>query len=122
MFEGDDLVVEVPKDELLEVLRKNRDGHRAVFEQAVDRYHAKGVELLADRIARMRNRPNAPVVIGWSLPVPEDHTADYDRVIAMIGRHVGETIRISEGKYRNYVDDEWGWTRAWRGSTESYVR
>jgi hypothetical protein len=117
----DDLVVDIHKTLILNVLRANRDAHRAIFVEALGRYHELLEQTLATRIEAIRERPDKPVKLLINLPTPEDHTRDYDRVIAMIERHQGQTVSMSEQKYANYMDDEWDWTRAWAGTTKSYV-
>ena len=44
-----------------------------------------------------------------SLPVPEDHTRDYDRVIRMVEMHRGETLELDQEHFAQYVMDDWGW-------------
>jgi hypothetical protein len=117
----DDLVVDIHKQLILDVLHRNRDAHRAVFVKALGRYHELLEQALVDRIDAIDKHPDKPVKLLINLPTPEDHTRDYDRVIAMIQRHQGETVSMSEQKYANYMDDEWDWTRAWVGNTRSYV-
>lgn len=116
-----DLVVTIKKDELVEILRLNRETHRAVFDEAVQRYHEQALVQLNEHIQRITKARKGPIVVRVVLPIPEDHTTDYDRVIGMLDKHTGETVTLTESKYRNFVEDEWDWTRAWAGSTASYV-
>lgn len=120
MFDQD-LTVDIDKNELLEILKANRTKHREVFEKAVEKYRTKALAILEENIKDILENPGYPTVIAFRLPVPEDHTSDYERVIAMLNMHTGPTIRLGEGKYANYVNDEWSWSKAWAGSTAAYV-
>lgn len=117
----DDLVVTIGKDDLLAILQHNRDRHRAVFEEAVQRYHEQALAQLNEHIARISGARDKPIAVRVVLPVPEDHTEDYDRVIGMLEKHTGNAVDVTEGKYRNYVDDQWNWTNAWVANTAAYV-
>jgi len=43
------------------------------------------------------------------LPAPEDHTADYDRVIRMLEMSVDDELEITSHEFDWYVMDNWQW-------------
>jgi hypothetical protein len=51
---------------------------------------------------------------------PEDHTRDYDRVIAMLERHQGEAIDLLEDDFAMYVQDDWAWKAQFLASNSGY--
>jgi hypothetical protein len=118
---NDDLTVSIDVDSLFNILTENRAKHRQIFEAAVVKYHEAALGILNEHIEQIMRQPKNPVEVYTRLPVPEDHTADYDRVLRMIELHTGDTLTISEARYREYVDDEWGWSRAWAGNTAAYA-
>lgn len=112
--------VTVRKDDLLARLRGNRDRHGQIFEKAVDRYRDRCLELLEESIEQVRTMKD-PEQIYIQLPVPENHTDDYDAVIDMLEMEVGDEITMTERDFRTYVRDEWDWKGRWAQTTSSYV-
>lgn len=111
--------ITVNKEALLAALRTNRDKHHDVFERAVVKFRAQVVEKLDSMIQQLRNGKTPNLYVG--LPVPEEHTDDYDRNIHMLEMHIGETIELSEEAFMRLVEDEWGWNAAFASNTASYV-
>jgi hypothetical protein len=56
----------------------------------------------------------------FTLPVPEEHTKDYDRAIRFISLDTREEIKLSEADAKSYVEDMWGWTASYLSNTSSY--
>lgn len=111
--------VKVDKKELLDILIKNREEHIKIFHLAVTQYEQEITAYLHLQLELVREHKWIKHRI--DLPVPENHADDYDRVISMLGRHVGDTIVIPEGTYRNYVDNEWSWSQAFLINSTSYA-
>jgi len=111
--------IKVKKDQLLEALRANRDGHAAQYEKAKAGYLKVTKGKLADLIARLAEGE----VIGqqWIDPAPEDHTKDYDVVISMMEWSIGDEIVLTQAQFRQYVQDDWGWREQWLTSNSVYV-
>ena len=105
-----DLTVSVGKPELLDALKKNRAQHRKIFEEALDGYRKKAIEMLEQNIANIKAGKVERIYV--SLPMPEDHTKDYDRVIRMLEMHRGETLQLDQRYFAQYVMDDWGWREA----------
>lgn len=101
--------ITVNKDELLEQLRQNRQDHRQVFEEALDGFKRETIEELEAMLTRLRAGHTRSVHL--SKPVPQDHTGDYNRAIAMIEMSIGDTVTLSEDDFAQYVMDDWGWQR-----------
>jgi hypothetical protein len=96
----------------------NREGHRKIFEEAVDGYRRASLELLQEHIEEVRSGRLVRIVV--NLPYPEDHTVDYDRVIAMLDMSVADIIEIDETTFAAYVMDDWTWKRAFLTSNSAY--
>ena len=99
-------------------LKENRSKHRAIFEEAVEGYRKAAVELLEAHIARIKNGKLERVMV--QLPLPEDHTLDYDRVLAMLDMHIEDTIDVEEHDFQSYVLDDWTWKRQFLTSSADY--
>lgn len=111
--------IEVNKDELLKVLKTNRENHLATFEAASEVYRVKVIDWLERQLAEALNGNKVNHTIG--LPIPEVHTTDYDRVIKMVEMHVGDTFQLDEHDAAQYIMDEWGWARSFAGNTTAYL-
>jgi len=107
--------ITVHKAELLEKLQENRANHRAIFEEALGGYQAEAIKILERHIATLHAGKRRNVQIG--MLVPEDHTSDYNRAIAMIEMSIDDTIVLSEKDFGQYVMDDWGWQRNFLSNT-----
>lgn len=99
----------VERSALLDTLTTNRGAHRAIFEEAVEGYKAEAVKQLNDYIERIKSGSLKRVYV--SLPQPEEHTHDYDRVIGLILLSTDDQIPLTDQEYENYVLDDWAWKR-----------
>lgn len=111
--------VTVKKEELLAALQENRATHRDIFEEAVDGWRTKAIELLEQRVEEVRKGKMLTVLV--QLPVPEDHTADYDRAIRMVTMEVSDEIELDEREFSELVMDDWGWKRQWVQTASAYT-
>lgn len=113
-----DLTVKVDKNELRKVIEENRTNHRQVFEEAVEGYRKKVTADLEAHVDRLKK--NKIYRVSLSYPVPEDHTADYDRVLRMLEMHQSDVIDIAQDDFASYVMDDWGWKDQFVGTTSQY--
>jgi len=56
-----------------------------------------------------------------NLPVPEDHTKDYDAMLDMLKSSINTTIELDNERFRQFVRDEWEWKDRFLGTVNSYV-
>lgn len=101
--------ITVEKSALLEKLKQNRSDHRAIFEEALAGFQAEAEAELQEQLKNLRAGLRRNVFV--SKPIPTDHTADYDRAIAMVEMSMGSTVDLSEDDFAQYVMDDWGWQR-----------
>ena len=112
--------VKVDKAELLEKLRENRNAHRAIFEEALKGYHKRVIKLLQKHIDRARKNKREQVYV--SIPFPEDHTDDYDAIIAMVEMSLDNEIELDQQSFRQYVLDEWHWKGQFLSTNSAYSK
>ncbi len=112
--------VTVHRDEFLTRVRENRDNHRQVFEEAVEGYRNRLTNELERRIRDLKRGRQVDQYIG--LPEPEDHTDDYDRILAMAEMSIDDTLELTEDEFAMYVMDQWRWKQSFSHSTALYVR
>lgn len=111
--------VTVKRDELLERVTENRNNHRAIFEEAQIKYR----EFVIKELDSMLDDAKAgrKVRRAVSLPEPEDHTRDYDRVITMLQMSVNDEVELLSQEFENYVMDNWGWNASFTANTMRYT-
>ena len=105
--------------DILARLRKNRDAHKAMIDEAREGFlkNAK-YELrkqteaaIADLEEQEKRKTNLQSVsVSIRLSPPSSHVRDYDTVITMLEMHTGETIELSALDMRRFGEDEWDWT------------
>lgn len=113
------LEITVNTSELRAAVQANRDRHRAEYEKALKSYEHAMRAWFEEQLQRLlagkswdRNPPH---------PAPEDHTDDYDQLIGMLTMSVNETMDLDWSTYRQFVDDEWGWSRATQVTNSYYA-
>jgi hypothetical protein len=111
--------VTVQKDDLMEIVKANRDEHRTIFEKAVEGYRKRAIEILEEHIERIKHGKVERVVV--QLPVPQDHTADYDRVLKMLDMSVDDEVTLDEQAFAEYVMDDWHWQRQFLTDSSSFT-
>lgn len=111
--------VKVNKSELLEALKKNKENHKKLFDEAQENFRKRIIEELDRRLADAKADRSVQLYI--DLPEPEDHTKDYERVIKMVEMSQDEILEISREDFAQYVMDDWAWRRAWVANTLSYT-
>lgn len=110
--------IAVKKTNLIEALKKNRDGHRAQYEEARAGYRKALLETVGKMFDDAKKGLDIEHVI--HLEIPEDHTRDYDRVIGMLDMSIDENVLITSTEYSQYVMDDWGWKEHFVGTSNIY--
>lgn len=103
--------VTVEKKQLRQKLVENRDKHRGIFEEALAGFQREAIRLLEEQLDRARKGLKRTVFV--RLECPEDHTTEYDRVIAMLDMEVSDKVSLSEQEFSQFVQDDWSWQRQW---------
>lgn len=109
----------VKKDDLQEIVLRNRDKHRSTYEQAFAAYREVARDRLERALAALGSGETPPLHFG--LVIPEDHTDDYSTVLEMLAMETRDEIELSWDEFRNYVQDEWGWSARFNETTTSYL-
>ena len=129
-------------DELLEHLKKNREEHMAIVEEAQAKFREKAIkeldEMLADAHAGKTIRLNA------GLQIPTQHVDAYDNAILTLEMtkraHDAEQkalarnasrdnpvtdseamVEVTSGEIERFVRNKWGWSRDFNCSNASYT-
>lgn len=112
--------ITVKKTDLMAKLTANRERHRKIFLEALEGYRQELLSLLEAHIDHLKSDKIPPHVV-ITLERPEDHTRDYDRVIAMLQMDVHPEVLLSEADFAQFAQDDWRWKRAWGIANSGYV-
>lgn len=112
--------VTVTVNELLDTVKTNRSNHRDEFLRAQEGFRERIIEELDRRLADARQGKKVNLFV--QLPEPQDHTADYDRVIKMLEMSVNNEVELSSVEFDQYVMDNWQWAAAAKTINASYTR
>lgn len=108
-------------DTLLTHLRKNRDEHVAIVEEAQAKFREMAIERLDLMLKDARSGKGIKTRLG--LDVPSQHTDAFDNAIGILEmtKEAGETtIEIDAGEYERFVRNNWEWTDQFRTSNAAY--
>ncbi|SEI98358.1 hypothetical protein SAMN04244579_02688 [Azotobacter beijerinckii] len=109
MLHANNRSVNVSRLELIQSLKEGRERHTVDYETAAQDYKDAAIKFLSDALKRAKKGDLSD--IAFKLPKPENHTADYDEIIAMMERSVDETISLDSQSFRAYFLGEWDWKR-----------
>ena len=110
-------------DTLLGHLKKNREEHVEIVEEAQAAFRAKVITRLDAMLAAAKNGEKINVKVG--LRVPTKHTDAFDNAIGLLEmtQKAGEdTIEIDAGEYERFVRNNWEWTDDFRHSNAGYSK
>ena len=105
---------------LIGILEENKKKHRNLFLKALDGYKKKAIETLEDKLEKVKNNKKLPMIQIY-LPIPEDHTSDYERVILLLELDARANVDLTETDFAQYVMDDWGWKDQWTTSNSAYL-
>lgn len=112
--------VTVSKTKLLDTLRENRENHVNTFEQVLEDYRTRAVELLEAHIDRIRLGKVEKVNV--SLPAPKNYEEEYDKAIAMVEWSEDDHIELDDYIFNQWVMDQWDWKRDFNATTQMYSK
>jgi hypothetical protein len=111
--------VRIDKDALRERVQANRDQHRELYEKAIEGYRKTVIDWFNDQVDRAKAGKSYETY--FSMPKPEDHTDDYDRVLDMLDMSIESNFELSQQEFAQYVRDDWGWKREFTATSSNYV-
>lgn len=111
--------VRLNKDELEVIVRKNRDKHRKIFEEAIEGYRKRVIKRLEQMVQNAKDGKKVDTYV--NMVQPEDHTKDYNQVLEMLELSVDDTIELSHQDFARYVQDRWEWSGKFANDSVSYV-
>ncbi|MCP1651661.1 hypothetical protein [Pseudomonas nitroreducens] len=109
MLHANNRSVNVSRVELISALKGGRERHAIDYATAAQDYEDAAIKFLSDALKRAKKGDLSD--IHFKLPKPENHTGDYDEIIAMMEQSVDSTISLDSPSFRAYFLGEWDWKR-----------
>lgn len=102
--------VKINRDELLAIVRENKQKHIAEYEETVEDYK-KAAILIAKSNLKLANSGDIKKISQTrTFPaLPESYEQSYTRAIRMLELSVEEIIELEQGIFNQLVLDEWQW-------------
>lgn len=110
--------VSVLKSRVIEKLIANRSQHRGIFEEACKGYQETAMTHIQKIVDQLKAGKLPEISI--HLPLPVDHTRDYDRAIQMLEMSQDDVVELSEVDFASYIMDDWSWRRQFLASNSLY--
>lgn len=110
--------VKVKRDELLGVLKVNREKHQQIFGEALDGYKVKVIETLERTLNQARSGERVSEHI--TIPRPINQTHEYNRAIRMMEMSVEPEVTLTTQEFDCYVMDRWHWKQQFLASNSLY--
>ena len=111
--------VTVEKNALLSTLKENRESHALMYQEAMEVYRKQMIDTLNQLVDTLKAGKDVEHFI--RLPIPEEHTDDYDRAIKMYEWHIGNEVTLDSQRFNELVLNEWGWSSSFVSNTASYT-
>ena len=125
----EDREVKVRRDELLAVLRRNREQHAKDYQAACVGYRAVALRRIEESfqearavVDRLQEGQTVAVGLRVSLSVPVSYERAYDQIIRMMEMSVDAEIELTAGQFACFVMDDWEWKEEWSSSNAQYIR
>ena len=114
-----DRLIKVEKQRLIDTVTANREEHRGQFLAAQEKYRARVIEVLDERLDAARRGDK--ININISLPVPQDYTDWYDKALAGLEWEVSDYVNLGQEEFNRLVLNDWEWRQAFAGTSLSYL-
>lgn len=111
--------VKVDREQLLVQLRENRTKHVNTFNEVLQAYFDRSVDILQEHIDRIRD--GAVESVSVHLPEPRNYEEEYDKAIAMLEWSQDEMIELDAYNFDRYVLDKWSWQHDFMRMSETYT-
>lgn len=97
--------VTVSKEELLKVLKENKEKHVQIYNDAIEGVRVEYKKLLEKELKRLEDGKSVKTSI--SIDMPSNHEEQYDEVIEMLEMAVSTEVTLTRHEFQQYVQDKW---------------
>lgn len=107
-YDETSLEISVKKEDLLVILKRNREQHQKDFEKSIY-FWQKHLAAVLSKIKPTECLEFPEELENARSHCPESCVKEYDDVIDMFEMSINETIILTTDAYRKYCKDEWDW-------------
>jgi len=112
--------VRIKKDELIAVIKANRESHWNDYREAYGKFLKQGKELLAKRHDEFVHCMPS-LTLNFSITAPLNYLHQYDRILEMLAMETESTVTLDQTEFRQYVQDDWAWKDSYNSSKIGYA-
>ena len=115
--------IQISKQTVLAALRRNRQEHKKKQEEALKMWTHQIRNRLQDWIHAIDdgNLPKDEHEITKDLEKPSDTLQHYDDAIEMLDFEERGVIELTEGEFKQYMQDRWNWKENWSFANSKYL-
>lgn len=110
--------VRINTQELLAVLRKNRNVHVDDYGEAMEGYREAVIAFLEKKLAEARG--GEKIVLSGFPTEPRSYADQYNTVIRMLEMSDDAVVELTAQEFTQYVEDKWGWKDSFSITTAMY--
>lgn len=122
MFNRGKQSINVKREELLKILKANREQHQLDYKEAVDGYRSAKIKVLEDELEKVKaeDKPEK-TSLNVTLNKPINYVSEYTEIIDMLEMSVDEIINLDSDSFQAYIKDNWSWKRSFMVSNSTYM-
>lgn len=115
--------IKVSKKVLLQEIMHNRHQHDNSSKKALQIYKQQAEQALRNRLNDIESSNIEPEkYLLFDMQCPVSYVEQYDRIIDMLNMSTDTEITLSEEQFRQWVEDNWYWKKAWKKVSGSYLK
>jgi hypothetical protein len=111
--------VTVAKEQLLLKLQENMKIHVEEYNEMIEVYMRMAIEKTEKLLVELNN-DNKDVSLDLDLTKPRNNVKDYKDAIEVLGWEVNSNVELSEREFKQYIKDDWDFTRSFAISKAAY--
>jgi hypothetical protein len=112
--------VNVNKEELLAILKNNRDIHQKNYDDAMGGYRMLAEKELKKKLKAVKEGEKFDLYFR-DLSEPRSYVKDYNNTIGILEVSNDGNVSITMEEYLKYYKNEWEWSRMWKNDFLPYA-
>ncbi len=113
--------VKIKRNELLEIVRQNKEKHIKEFNEAVEDFKRAVIKISEENLALANSGDLKEIAKIKSVPQkPISYESSYTRAIRMLELSVETEIELELHDFDQLVQDEWQWKQSFTTSNSTY--
>ena len=110
--------IKIEKSKLIEQIKTNKEVHIKEYKEAVTAYKTEVLKQLSELKSKIESND---LEIRLDLTKPINNSENYDKTIEMFNWEVEDLVILSQGEFKEYVQDDNDFSRSAKFSNSMYV-